>query len=311
MRTYFVTLNWNTTELLKRMVGSVEKTTLEPHTWIIVDNGSDKENQTALYDWLHWFFVGDFAVVNVKTVGSGRWCRGVVTEELEALVIASPENVGCILGNNLAFDVAQQMSKRRSHEIVMVNTDVSLIERGWLSKVREWADKRPEVGIVGLEHSKGAACASAIFLDTNGNWYIHQVQTKQAEPAEGESVGLGLALIRWPVLEAGLRFDPAFKMYYKQDDDFTFKMRARLGLEAWVFPVDCIHWGRGSLKANDWQCGDARNRAEFEEIKSENQRLFAERWAWALRSRRATMEEEAQHLVQMKQMVEERRCEPS
>ena len=128
----------------------------------------------------------------------------------------------------------------------------------------------------------------------------------RATPVESESVGFGLVMFRWPVLDAGLRFDPRFVMYYKQDDDFAFQARM-LGLEVWAFPIDCVHWGSGSLKANKYHVGDAQGRAEFEQVKQANQRYFAEKWAWALRGRRSSWGDEMRHLAEMKRVMADRR----
>jgi GT2 family glycosyltransferase len=306
--TYFVTLNWNTTELLEGMVKSVEATTAEPHKWIIIDNGSDEQNWVALCRWTHERFAGDCARVGVEahTINSDRWYWDAGLGSFKAVIVRLDENAGCILGHNLAFNTACVLANGEPHEIVMIDTDVVINEQGWLSKARAWADEHPEVGIVGMEHGPRAVCAPAVFLDTNGNWYLHEPQMQRAEPVEGESVGLGFALVRWPVLDVGLRFDLGFKLYYKQDDDFCFQVRADLGLEVWVFPVGNIHFGSGSLQANEYQCGDAGGWDEFDQIKQANQRYFAQKWNWLLRGRRKNMEGEAAHLVEMRREMEAR-----
>jgi GT2 family glycosyltransferase len=301
-KTYFVTLNWNTTSLLQQMVASVEATTPEPHTWIIVDNGSDEENTVRLYDWAHYVFE-DLVIVGDAAAREEDWT--IEDEHTDVVIVRLEENVGCILGHNLAFGVARGLSQGAPHEIVMLDTDVVVTEQGWLSKVRTWAG--PEVGVVGLEHGPNHVCSGAVFLDTNGNWYLHEEQMMREEPAEGESAGLGFALIRWPVLRAGLRFDTGFRLYYKQDDDFCFQVRNELGLEVWAYPVGNVHFGSGSLKANDYQCGEASGFSEFDQIKQDNQKYFTEKWRWALRDRRATMAQEAAHLAEMKRLMAEER----
>jgi GT2 family glycosyltransferase len=299
--TYFVTLNWNTTDLLRQMVDSVEATTPEPHRWLIVDNGSDRENEAGLYDWATGFLDDPLIV-------SADWCNNHGQTPLRSrdVIVRSDVNLGCVKGHNLAFDIVGVLSDGGPHEIVMVDTDVVVSERGWLSKVHAWADEHPQVGIVGLEHGPNVVCAPAIFLDTNGNWYLHERQMQRAQPAEGESVGLGFAVLRWPVLEAGLRFDTDFVMYYKQDDDLCFQVRAGLGLEVWVFPVGNVHAGSGSLRANHYQCGDADGWDEFDQVKQRNQQYFTQKWRWALAGRRRNMEGEARHLAAMKGQMAER-----
>jgi glycosyltransferase involved in cell wall biosynthesis len=277
---YFVTLNWHTTQLLKDMVASVEETTPQPHTWIIVDNGSDDENWRELKRWAQK--------------------RGLDNGE-HGYLHRYDTNQGLIVAHNRALDLAALC--RQPHDVVLINTDVTVYEEGWLGKVWAWTNDRPHVGMIGLEHNAVNACASAIFLDPLGYWYVHEEQPTRAEPVEAESVGFGMVLLRWPVLEAGLRFDDLYLMYYKQDDDLAFQMRSRLGLEVWTFPIGCDHWGSGSIKIN----GPPGGKESFERIKRRNQAVFAERWAWALRPRRPNMAAEAEHLAKMRRVMWERR----
>lgn len=283
IKTYFCTLNWNTSDWLMRMVTSVEETVGAPHSWVIVDNGSREGEQ-------------------------GNLKRFLFDSRLEYSVDLLRKNTGCIHGYNRAFDTVDA-NRDGQAQVIMINTDVTLHETGWLTRVTAWADEHPEVGIVGLEHSRGARCASQIFLDHNGNWYVHDRQNMSREPRRSESVGLGFALLRPAVVEAGLRFDPRYEMYYKQDDDFIFQMRYRLGLEAWVYPVGCIHHGRASIEANEYRVGEASNAQEFDSMKRRNQRVFAQKWVWALRRRRRTLQDEAAHLAEMEAVMAERRAE--
>lgn len=344
---FFVTLNWSSTELLANMIVSVEANTPEPHTWIVVDNGSRRDEEDKLFEFFgmnrgpeipgvraysplypdfprapenirHAVFASDPSV----TMGGDFWIHPgsefktrmdvwqheVKRWSFENIILCTGKNLGCILGHNLAFDMAQFLAEGQPHEIVMVDTDVVITEPGWLTNALTWADAHPQAGIIGMEHSMGGICAPAIFLDTFGNWYLHDEQAAIHEPAEGESVGLGLALIRWPVLQAGLHFDTGFRVYFKQDDDLCFQVRAALGLEVWVYPVGCIHYGSGSLKENRYVVdGVANGWDEFDKVKQANQRYFAAKWAWALRNRRKDMHEEAEHLSKMKQVMGERR----
>jgi len=302
IETYFVTLNWNTTDLLIKMIESVEATTPEPHKWVIVDNGSNAANRMQYLAW----FQGSYGTIWKGVCRAGD--KLALLRSVDWTIAESRENLGCVLGHNAAFDTVHGLVHGEPHQIVMIDTDVVVTENGWLSKAMAWANLHPEVGIVGFEHGPGAVCAPAVFLDKCGNWYLHEPQMQRAEPVEGESVGLGLALIRWPVLEAGLRFDIDYVMYYKQDDDLCFQVRADMGLEAWVYPVGNIHRGSMSLKRNQYKCGDASGWDEFDQIKQANQRHFAAKWAWALEGRRKTMEEEAANLRMMHRRMSERRA---
>lgn len=282
MRTFFVTLNWNTTAYFQKLIETVEFCTPEPHTWVVVENGSREAERQALYAFCNDYFGG---------------CGPVV-------VLPQPENIGCVLGHNAAFAKCAQLAGADPYEIVMLDTDVEVYHAHWLSEVRAWAAGK-EVGIVGLEHGPSEVCAGAVFLDTSGNWYLHGRQTGQAVPVRAESVGLGMAWLRWPV--TSLRFDVGFKVYYKQDDDLCFQCRANLGLDVWAYPLNMVHWGSRGLKDNDYTVGEVRGREAFEEMKRNNQKYFASKWAWALKGRRANLVEEAQHLNAMADLLRARR----
>lgn len=296
--TILITLNWNTTALCRAMVESIEHTTPEPHRWIVLDNGSRPEELDGLYTLARDVF-GACNVFSDKREGWGA-------PHVGAAILRVPENLGCVRGHNLAFDFAAALAHGRPYDLVMIDTDVEVNEAGWLSRVRDWIEGRP-IGIIGLEHAFDEVCAGAVFLDPSGNWYIHGGQTSHADPVQAESVGLGFALLRWPVPQ--LRFDTGYQIYYKQDDDLCFQVRAALDLEVWAYPVDCVHWGSGSLKANDYNVREHRGWDAFHEIKCANQRYFAEKWAWALRGRRPNLAAEATHLAEMQQAMAERRAE--
>lgn len=308
-KTYFVTLNWNTTDLLAKMVLSVEQSTPESHEWIIVDNGSMEGEQAKMCNLFDVVLPpnqpGDTAYQTEEwRCQSWLWIR---RNDVPVYASFLPGNVGCVRGHNHAFRIAENLGGGEPHQIVMLDTDVEVTEPDWLSKAMAWADDHPDAGIIGFEHGPNVSCAPAVFLDKCGNWYLHESQMLRAEPVQGESVGLGFALIRWPVLEAMLRFDTGYEMYYKQDDDLCFQVRADLGLDVWVYPVSNVHAGSGSLRANGYRCGDASGWDEFDQIKQRNQAFFAKKWAWALRGRRKNMEEEARHLNEMRALMADRR----
>lgn len=304
MHSYFVTLNWNTTDLCSKLLSTVEETTPEPHTWIILDNGSVPEERARLLDVVRAYWPGGYQVrhANDARVATPAWGQ--------ALVLLADENMGCVKGHNLAFDAVAAARGRQPAEIVMCDTDVEVAQPGWLTAARDFADKAGNIGIVGLEHSGAEVCAGAVFLDPSGNWYLHADQTMRAVPVRAESVGLGMALLRAPVVKAGLRFDEGFKLYYKQDDDLCFQVRANLGLDVWAYPISMTHWGSQALRANAYAVDAATQGWEaFDAVKRANQKYFAQKWAWALRGRRPNLAAEAAHLTAIDALMRERRLD--
>jgi len=308
MNTYFVTLNWNTTDYVQKLIETVEDNTPEPHTWIVLDNGSIPEQRAELLNLVQTVFAGHYCIATERREGWGT------PKDVECIVVFAEKNLGCVLGHNLAFDMIDAARYGDGPtEIVMLDADVEVYQNGWLTEVRQWAERdspQVKIGIVGLEHSAPDVCAGAVFLDTSGNWYLHRDQTARAEPVRAESVGLGMALLRWPVVQNGLHFDTGFELYYKQDDDLCFQVRANLGLDVWAYPIDMVHWGSRGLKENEYNVNDnVRGRNAFDEIKRKNQKYFAQKWAWALRGRRPTLLDEAKHLDEMAALMRERRLD--
>lgn len=302
---YFVTLNWNTNAYVQKLIETVEATTPEPHTWVVVDNGSTPELKTELLDYARRTFAGRFCIADERRESWGT-PKGV-----DAIVVTAERNLGCVLGHNLAFDMVDAARYGEGAvEMVMLDADVEVYQDGWLTDARQWVEAQPDIGIVGLEHSRAEVCAGAVFLDPSGNWYLHRDQTMTGTPVQSESVGLGMALLRWPVIQKGLRFDTGYELYYKQDDDLCFQVRANLGLEVWAYPIEMVHWGSGALRVNAYSPNEkVQGRIAFDEIKRKNQQYFASKWAWALRGRRPTLADEAKHLREMGALMRERRLD--
>lgn len=302
MKTFFVTLNWNTSDLFRDLVRTVEQATPEPHTWVVVENGSDDKQVQQLYETCKQYFPNTFGVF-----GEDRETWGKPGASLSCVIVKALFNLGCVKGHNLAFDMCKALAGDEPYNIVMVDTDVEVYDEGWLTWVYNFVANQPnEIGIVGLEHSAVEKCAGAVALDKNGNWYLHKDQTFNAVPVRAESVGLGLAVLLWPVPQ--LRFDEErFILYYKQDDDFCFQVRAD-GRQVWAFPIDMVHWGSRGIKSNDYRVTpEVQGYEQFDSVKRGNQKRFAEKWQFALRDRRPNLEAEQKHLDQMEAMFYERR----
>ena len=303
---FFLVLNWDTSDHLVAMTESIEKTVgWSPVLWLILDNGSKPDEWDKLRVWAT-DRGGRVIISKYNDMSRVATLANEGDQLARTVIIREDKNVGMIHGYNQLLDLAYKIADGESHDVVLVNTDMRVMQVGWLDDVLNWLEDRPEVGIVGMEHSRGEVCAAAIFLDTAGNWYIQGGQTKQAIPVEGESVGMGFCLVRWPVLQAYTRFSPAYEFYYKQDDDFAFRVRYNLGLQIWAYPVDCVHLGRASIIAHDYQVGPATSKIEFENMKKRNQETFAETWLWMLRGRRGGMEAERLHLDQMRIVMADR-----
>ena len=268
---------------------------------MVVENGSNAGEVSEFFDICKEFFPGSFGIF-----GEDRETWGNPAESLDCVIVKAALNLGCVLGHNLAFDMCKVLADDEHYNIVMFDTDVEVYDEHWLSAVKTFVDNSTEeIGIVGLEHSASEKCAGAVALDTSGNWSLYPGQTDDPTPVKCESVGLGMAFLAWPTPKH--RFDGGFILYYKQDDDLCFQVRAD-GYSVWAYPIDMVHWGSRGLQTNGYAVNDTvRGRESFDVIKRTNQKYFASKWSWALRGRRRNLAEEAKHLETMEAMFYERR----
>lgn len=62
MKTFFVTLNWNTSALFADLIRTVEQSTPEPHTWVVVENGSEEKACNQMYETCKRYFPNAFGI---------------------------------------------------------------------------------------------------------------------------------------------------------------------------------------------------------------------------------------------------------
>ncbi len=114
-----IILNWNGKELLKDCLSSLFKLTDYPnYKVIVVDNGSTDGSV-------------EFVKKNFKKVD----------------VLALDKNYGFSKGNNIGIKYA--LKKYKPKYILLLNNDTEIIQKDWLRKMVEVAEKDEKVGIVG------------------------------------------------------------------------------------------------------------------------------------------------------------------
>jgi hypothetical protein len=120
MKVAIMILNWNGTDLLKNCLSSIMKTDYEDFKVIVVDNGSI-----------------DNSVEMVKS----RF-KDIDVFELK-------KNLGACKGRNMGIKYVAK--KYNPNYFVLLDNDIEIIERDWLSKLIRVAESSNEVGIVGCK----------------------------------------------------------------------------------------------------------------------------------------------------------------
>ncbi|HWW95270.1 MAG TPA: glycosyltransferase, partial [Vicinamibacteria bacterium] len=108
-----VVLAWNHWELTRRCLQSLAETDLAGAEVVVVDNGSTDETPAGL--------------------ASLGWVR----------VVTLPRNLGFTGGNNAGI------AATRGSDVVLLNNDLILTQRDWLSRLRQCAQEDPTIGVVG------------------------------------------------------------------------------------------------------------------------------------------------------------------
>ncbi|MEX2607377.1 MAG: glycosyltransferase [Kiritimatiellia bacterium] len=108
-------LTWNALDYTKACIESIrEFDSGWPYEILVVDNGS--------------------------TDGTVEWLQS----QSDLKVLAQPENVGYVRGNNIGLE-----SLPADRDVILLNNDTEILHPGWIRQIRETAYSAPDVGIVG------------------------------------------------------------------------------------------------------------------------------------------------------------------
>jgi len=274
--TYIITLTWNNALDFVRCADSLARYTIHPARWVIVDNGS--EERACIEGYLDQMEV----------------CRALGQVEIAAF-IENSTNRGLPVAQNQALDQIDQL-ENGPYQVVLLDAD-TVVQQGWLTNLIDFAQTRPEVGIVGGAKSpEGPPCP--VYHNPNGRWYVHDKQHKHPSGfMEGESIDFACAYLRPELLARGLRFDEGFEIYDGHDQDLSFRVRS-WGYRVWQIDAGVLHYASSAMKSTDyqWQGG---GRTEWDALRTKNVARFARIWEPFLTPDRTTVEEEMLHMQRM------------
>lgn len=112
MKTYFVIVSWNNSDLLPTCIDSVLKQSDKDYSIIVVDNGSNDNSIDLLHE-----------------------------EYPQVEVIDAGKNNGFAIGNNMG--IARALEDKDCKYVALLNTDAT-VDPEWLRTILTFADKHPE-----------------------------------------------------------------------------------------------------------------------------------------------------------------------
>ncbi len=239
-----IVLAWNRWELTARCLSSLLATELGDAGVLVVDNGSRDETPQRL--------------------------AALAAAEPRLRVLALPENVGFVRGNNAGIDASPP-----GGDVVLLNNDLVFAQRDWLSRLRACARSAPDVGVVGcrlvLPDGRLLHAGTYILPDTVWGQQIGALEKDVGQylaDREVEGIVFACAYLRREALTAigGLSLD--YRSYF-EDTDYCLRAR-EAGLRVLLCGgVTLVHDEHGSTQ------GDA---ASFAALFQESRKTFRRRW---------------------------------
>ncbi|MGA7723576.1 MAG: glycosyltransferase [Ignavibacteriaceae bacterium] len=199
------------------------------------------------------------------------------SEDIESLKLRHPDLK--IIRNNVnkGFPIAVNQGIRHANgeNILIANNDI-IVSEGWLERLVEVINSKPEIGIVGPISNS----VSGLQLDTDANYksqteyinYSRTIKTKnKGKVFEFPRIVFLCALIKKEVIAKIGGLDERFSPGNLEDDDFC--LRAQLaGYKAFIVKdVFIHHYGSSSFKKQGEEA--------YLELISKNRKIFMDKWS--------------------------------
>ena len=279
MNTYIVILTWNNSDDFARCIHSVGYGSLSKCELVVVENGSSGDEREKIIRACERLYESPWACFAVDG----------------ATVIQLPENIGIPAGQNRALDEIAKHD-HGDYGVILLDAD-TIVQVDWIDKLLNFADKHPDVGIVGGGQSpNGPPCP--VYHHPNGRWYVHDLQSIHPSGfMEGESVDFACVYLRPELMARGLRFDPNYEIYDGYDQDLTFRVRS-WGYRVWQIEAGVAHYASSAMKKTGytWSGG---GRHEWDLLRERNVTRFSKIWEPFLAPYRDTIEREMAHMEKM------------
>jgi GT2 family glycosyltransferase len=241
-----VILAWNHWSLTRTLLDSIARTTdTASATFLVVDNGSTDETprELARYPWVS--------------------------------VVRNEENLGFVRGNNAGIRAADA-----THDVLLLNNDVEVLERGWLERLREAAHADERNGIVGcrLVLGDGRLLHAGTFIRPDDCWgqQIGSLEldlNQYAETRVVEGIVFACAYLKREVLDDVGLLSEAFTTFF-EDTDYCLRAAERGWRTLCCGSVTLRHDEHGSFAGDD-----AKRLAMFERARTTFRDLWGARLA--------------------------------
>jgi len=231
-----IILNWNGKEILEKCLDSLKKTDYDNMHVLVVDNAST-----------------DGSVDMVKK--NYPWVE----------VLELDKNYGFAKGNNEGVRYFMRKYGDMKY-VVLLNNDIEIIDKKWLKKIVNFAEKNKNIGIVGckllypdgkIQHAGGYMQKSIVL----GLHYLsHPLNKEYWFP---EYVCAACMLIKSEIIKKIGLFDEIYSPAYYEDADFCYRVK-RLGYRvACYLNTEIIHYEGYSSKKRKNEINVLRNRNKY------------------------------------------------
>jgi GT2 family glycosyltransferase len=218
-----VVLCWNRWDLTSRCLASIKRfSDLSKVEVIAVDNGSTDGTPDRLEEI--------------------PWIR---TARLDS-------NLGCVRGYNHGMSLAAP-----ENDILLVNTDIEILEDGWVERLQQSAHSSPDIGVVGcrqLNADRSLSCTGAFVVpDTCRGHFMGVWEMDVGQCTRDRDVPMVIfscAYIRREVLSAVGFLSEAFVTYF-EDTDLCFRAREAGFRTICCGGVSILHEVGGSIKGQE------------------------------------------------------------
>lgn len=173
------------------------------------------------------------------------------------VVILNEQNIGFGAAHNRALEVA------RGEYFVVLNNDIFIYERSWLTRLAAPFAERPKLAITGLQ---GSPCMIVTTPEIKGVWHPTIVEYVEA------------SCLMIPTALAGTHglFSPELEFAYFEDADLSLRYR-QMGYEILLVGVDFRH-----LRA---QSANLLDPAFLTTVFKKNEEVFKRKWSDYLKTR--------------------------
>jgi len=276
---YIITPTWNCEGELARCARALVERTTHPVAWVVVENGSEPEHRQGI------------EAILSNLGGKVRMAQ----------IIRNEENLGIPVAQNQALDwIAGQ--DEGPYWVLMLDADAEPSFVGWLEYLLLFAERHPEVGLIGGARSPHGSSLPVYY--NYGHWYQHDEMAGRGELYPAECVDFATALFTWDILQREIRFDEDYLIYDGYDQDLAFRVRS-WGLDVRQAEATVDHRPSSIMRDRDYQWAGG-GRKEWDALRRRNVARFIRVWRPFLASQRGSIEEEMAHMKRMnRRLVEE------